>query len=100
MKLGILINTDRHLQHVVGITEAALARGHEVQIFTMDAGTRLLNSPEYSALCRMQGVTMNFCSLNAKQGGMPLEALSEEINSGSQYDNAVMNHSADRVIVL
>ncbi|MHB8882007.1 MAG: hypothetical protein ACYC69_10930 [Thermodesulfovibrionales bacterium] len=100
MKLGILINTDRHLQHIVGITKAALARGHEVQIFTMDAGTRLLNSPEYRALCGMQGVTMNFCEFNARQYGIAQGELPAEIISGSQYDNAVMSHSADRVIVL
>ncbi len=100
MNLGILVNTDRHPGHVIGIAKAAVARGHEVSIFIMDEGTKLLPDPEYSSLCRMTGVAMNFCEFNAKQLEIRTEGLAPEVVSGSQYDNAVMNHTADRVIVL
>ena len=46
MKLGILVNTDKHLAAVTGITRAAIDKGHEVTIFAMDDGTRLLEEDD------------------------------------------------------
>ena len=48
MKLGILVNSDRNLEAITGMTRAALAKGHEVLLFAMDDGTRLLR-PGYVA---------------------------------------------------
>lgn len=100
MKLGIFVNTDRHLADVVGLTKAAVAKGHEVIMFTMDDGTKLLHTPEFAELCKTKGVTMGFCDHSAKHMGVTSEGLSKEIVCGSQYNNAVMNHEADRLIVL
>ncbi len=100
MKLGILVNTDRHSAHVVGLTKAALSKGHAVIIFVMDAGVRLLLTSEFQELCRTAGVTMNFCGLNANQIGAVGRGIPQEMVPGSQYMNAEMNHDADRVIVL
>ncbi len=100
MKLGILVNTDKYLGDIVGITKSAVKKGHEVIIFTMDAGTLLLEHPDFSALCEIDGVQMSFCSHNAEKFGAKTEGLSEDITCGSQYNNAQMMHNADRVIVL
>jgi predicted peroxiredoxin len=100
MKLGILVNTDRHLRHVMGLTRAALAGGHEVILFNMDEGAGLIATPEFAELCRTAGVTMSFCDLSAKHIGISTEDIPDEIVCGSQYHNAAMNHNADRVIVL
>jgi predicted peroxiredoxin len=100
MKLGILVTTESHLDDVIGLVEAASERGHEVVIFTMDVGTRLFKNPEYSELCKLSGVKMSFCDYNAKMFGVKTEGIVGEIVCGSQYDNAVMNHECDKVIVL
>ncbi len=100
MKLGIFVNTNRHLNHVVGIVKAALAKGHEVVLFNMDDGTKLLGTPEFAELCRTKGVSMSFCDHSAKGLNVTTEGLPSEIVCGSQYNNAVMNHDADRLIVL
>ncbi len=100
MKLGIFVNTNRHLAHVVGLVKAAVSKGHEVIVFNMDDGTKLVGTPEFKSLCTMQGVSMSFCDHNAKQLGIATEGLPEEIVCGSQYNNSVMVHDADRVIVL
>ncbi len=100
MKLGIFVNTNRHLNHIVGIVKAALAKGHEVVIFNMDDGTKLLGTPEFAELCRTKGVSMSFCDHSAKGLNVATDGLPAEIVCGSQYNNAVMNHDADRVIVL
>ncbi len=100
MKLGIFVNTNRHLGDVVGLVKAALGKGHEVILFNMDDGTKLLGTPEFSALCKTKGVTMSFCDHSAKQLGVATEGIPQEIVCGSQYNNAMMMHDADRVIVL
>lgn len=100
MKLAIFVNTDRHLADVVGITKAALAKGHEVMMFNMDDGTKLLGSPEFSELCKTKGVSISFCDHSAKGLNVSTEGLSKEMVCGSQYNNAVMNHDADKIIVL
>lgn len=100
MKLGILVNTDRHLAEIAGLTHAALAKGHEVAIFAMDEGTRLLADPRYTNLCRLPGVNMSVCRHSAEGIGVSVAGLPAEFCRGSQLQNAMMQHAADRVVVL
>jgi len=100
MKLGILVNTDRHLAKIAGLTHAALAKGHEVAIFAMDEGTRLLADPGYTGLSRLPGVTLSVCQHSAEAIGVSVAGLPPEIRCGSQLQNAMMQHAADRVVVL
>ncbi len=100
MKLGILLNTARHLEDVAGITRAALAKNHQVIIFAMDEGTRLLENQTLVSLAGLEGVSLSVCDHSAKMCGVNAEGLSPKIVCGSQLHNAMMNHNADRVIVL
>lgn len=100
MKLGILVNTARHLGDVVGISRAALAKNHQVIIFAMDEGTRLLENPDFVSLAEHDGVSMSLCDHSAKMFGGKTEGLPAKIVCASQLNNAMMNHEADRVIVL
>jgi len=100
MKLGILLITESRLQDVIGVTRAALSKGHEVSIFTMDEGVRLFGNSDFEGLCGLDGVRMSFCDHNAKKFNAAVANLTPEILCGSQYDNAEMLHDADRVIVL
>jgi predicted peroxiredoxin len=90
----------RHNIHLAGIARAADAKGHEVNIFLTDAGTRLLNDPVVRELALLQGVTISFCVQSAKNIGIAYEGLPSGIVAGSQVNNAIMNHNADKVIVL
>ncbi len=100
MVLGILVSTDRHPDDVIGLARAALSRGHRVIIFVMDTGTRILSLPSFSGLSASEGVTTGFCDYNAKALNIPADHLPPTMSRGSQYDNAVMVNTADRVIVL
>ena len=100
MKLGILVNTARHLDDVIGITRAAVAKDHQVIIFAMDEGTRLLQDDAFVSLAGIEGVSLSVCDHSAKMHGVNAEGLSPKIVCGSQLHNAMMNHNADRVIVL
>ncbi len=98
--LGILVNTDRHLKHVQGLTRAALARGHPVIIFVMDEGTRLLQNAGLAGLAALEGVTLSLCSHSAERHGVKTDALPGAMVCGSQLNNAMMNHQAERVVVF
>lgn len=100
MKLGILLNTARNLDYVDGICRAALAKNHQVIIFAMDKGTFLLEHQVLASLAELEGVSVSMCEHSAKMLGVNTESLSPHIVSGSQLQNAMMNHIADRVIVL
>ncbi len=100
MKLGILVNTDRHLKHILGLTGAAAAKGHSVELFVMDGGIRLLTDDRIRALAEREGVSMSYCAHSASTQGANADDIPDAIISGSQLNNAMMNNAADRVIVL
>lgn len=100
MKLGILVNTDRHAEDIAGLTKAALSKGHEVIIFMMDTGVKLLSNHSMTDLCNLPDVRMSFCDHSTEKLGVSKEGCPDKIVCGSQFDNATMNHEADRIIVL
>ncbi len=100
MKLGIHVNSDKHLNDVIGITKAAVSKGHEVIIFVMVDGERLLENPAFTDLSSISGVSMSYCDHNATHMGINKSAIPANIVCGSQFNNATMVHEADRVIVL
>lgn len=99
-KLGILVNTAKHLRHVSGLTRAALAAGGQVVIFVMDEGTRLLADPAFASLAELDGVGVSVCEHSAKSLGVTAAGLSAKIRFGSQLNNASMVGAAERVVVL
>ena len=100
MKLGIVVTSARHLEHVVGIVRTASAKGHPVSLFVMDEGVRLLGELAFIELCTLENVTMSLCKHSAEEHGVQTKELSKEIVAGSQFQNALMSNRSDRVIVL
>ena len=93
-KLGILLNSNKYRDDVIGIIKAAKAAGHDVSIFMMDDGT-LLGS-EVAAECS-DDAEMAYCDHSAEPLGIKEIAGATK---GSQYQNAVMAHEADKVVVF
>ncbi len=99
-KLGILVNTVNNLKAIQGIAQAASAKGLEVEIFSMDMGTKLLEDPSFVALADLKNVSMSYCALSCDNVGTKTDGLPEGIARGDQYRNTLMHHSADRSIIL
>ena len=93
-KLGILVNTDKNGDDVVGVVKAARAAGHEVTIFMMDDGTLLAD--ELAKACAGDA-SLSYCDHSAEPRGVKDV---EGAAAGSQYQNAVMMHEADKVVVF
>ena len=100
MKLGILVNTDRRLKHILGLAAAARAKGHEVVVFAMDEGVRLLDDSAFADLGAQEGVSLCFCSHSAREQGIETDRRPAAITVGSQLNNAMMAQAVDRMIVL
>ncbi len=73
MKLGILVNTNRHAGHIVGLATAATEKNHDVVIFAMDDGVRLLDDTAFAELGNLDGVSLSFCSHSAREKGIQIE---------------------------
>ncbi len=100
MKLGILVNTDKHADDIIGITKAAASRNHEVSVFMMDTGVKLLGNASIRDLCNIPNVKISYCDHSAGKLDVSKEGMPDSIVCGSQFDNANMNNEVDRVIVL
>jgi len=100
VRLGVMVTTDLHLPQLLGIAGAALARGHEVEVFATDAGVRLVAAPELAGLAGRPGATVSFCEQSAARLGVPTGGLPAAIRGGGQYRNSLMAEGADRLIVL
>ena len=48
--LGIFVSTDHHMNHLAGLTRAAVNRGIRVMIFLTNRGVLLTQRPELGAL--------------------------------------------------
>jgi len=66
----------------------------------MDDGVKLITDPAVMELSENPDISMSYCDYTAQKLGVPTEGVSEKIVCGSQFNNASMNHEADRVIVL
>jgi peroxiredoxin family protein len=99
-RLGILVNSDRHGRQALGLARAARSLGHEVNVFVMDAGTRLLADAAFMQLADVEGVRVSLCQHSAAHHRVATEGLPTSVVRGSQLNNAMMQHAADRVVVL
>jgi len=100
MKLGIHVNTNRHMTELLSIASAAVERGHGVSVFLTSEGVGLLTEKRMSELASIDGVDVSFCDYVASRMGIVRDELAEQIRAGSQLDNAIMVRDSDRVISL
>jgi hypothetical protein len=73
--------------------------GNDVTV-VMDAGTRLLRDATFMQLAGIEGVRLSLCQHSAAHHAVATEALPPSVVRGSQLNNAMMQHAADRVVVL
>jgi peroxiredoxin family protein len=100
-KLGILVCTDKYLDHVVGLTKAARAKGKEVQIFFTANAVFLTQDPEFSELLEA-GAKVSLCDKTYK--GFDLHETYKEKIEGvehtNQEANAAMAEEVDKYVVF
>lgn len=83
---------------LVGLVSAAARRGWACRCFLTDAGVQLLRSPEVMDLARSGAMRLDACHLSWER--LAAGEVPEGAHAGSQYNNAELAHSCDRVVVL
>ena len=66
-KLGILVTSDRHFDHVLGVTEAAVKAGREVTIFFTGESVKLTTHPKFGRLPELAQVDL--CEVSYQANG-------------------------------
>jgi sulfur relay (sulfurtransferase) complex TusBCD TusD component (DsrE family) len=99
-KLGLYLSTSPEHENthtVIRLTEAALERGHEVDIFIMCDGVHNAVEPAFEALAE-KGARIVLCSHNLAERHRP--KLEGPVVCGSQYDHAQLVQNVDRYLAF
>jgi peroxiredoxin family protein len=98
MYLGIVATNASTEEHVVGLANAAVARGWHCRCFLTDTGVRLLHSTPLLELARAGKLRVDACehSWELYGGG----AVPDGVVMTGQIKNAELAHECDKVIVL
>ena len=96
--LGIMVTQYANLEHIAGVTKAARAAGHPVQIFMTDEGVKFTRDPKFLELLKVDGIEISVCDHSCEQIG--IHDKTEDISYGSQFNNAGMLQDSARVLVF
>ncbi len=72
--LGIFVSNPECMDHVIGITKAAKAKGSEVKVFFTWAGTHLAKDPAFKGLCELAD-DVSICADSYKKQGFDVEDI-------------------------
>ena len=98
-RLGILVTSDRHFDHVVGVVEAAKRAGKDVTVFFTGEGVLLTRRPDFGRLPEIAKVDL--CEVSYQANGLEGEVAGLNFkNFATQAKNAEMMEDSDRFVVF
>jgi len=98
-KLGIFVSSDKHLDHLIGISRAAKEAGKEVIVFLTNRGVLLTQDPRFA---EMEGLAeVSLCNVNFEAFGLkkPVPVVQDK-DFATQARHGMMIEDVDRYIVL
>ncbi|UCE54098.1 MAG: hypothetical protein JSV31_01245 [Desulfobacterales bacterium] len=98
-KLGILVSSDKHLDYVIHLTDAAYHKGKAVEIFFTAKGVLLTQSPEFQKLVGKAKLSVCDNSFRALglEGDVPGLGFKD---FATQAKNAEIIKNSDRYVVF
>jgi peroxiredoxin family protein len=99
-KLGILVTSDKHLDYVIKLTDAALARSKEVDLFFTGRAVLLTRKPDFAQLVDKAKVSVcdvSFRALGLKEEDVPCLGFKD---FATQAKNAELVKNSDRYVVF
>ena len=98
-KLGILVSSDKHLDHVINLTAAAHDKGKEVEIFFTGKGVLLTQSPDFTRL--VGKAKMSLCDVSFRALGLEGDVPGFGFKDfATQAKNAEIIKSSDKFLVF
>ncbi len=98
-KLGILVGTDRHMEYVLNLTDAACNKGKKVEIFFSGAGVRLTQCEDFEKLIGKARLSVCDVSFRALGFSGPVPGVGFK-DFATQARNAEMINACDRYVVF
>ena len=97
--LGMLITTDRHLDYILRLTDAARARRKKVELFFTGKGVLLTQHPDFEKL--VGKARLSVCDISFRMLGLSGPAPGIIFNDfATQLRNAEMIEKCDRYVVF
>lgn len=98
-RLGIMVSSNKHLDYVIALTNAAYQKGKHVQIFFTGQGVLLTQKPDFAQLVGKAKLSVCDVSFRANnlQGDVPGVGFKD---FATQARNAEMISECDRYVVF
>ncbi len=98
-KLGILVSSDKHMDYIVSLTEAAVKKKKAVEIFFTGQGVLLTQTPEFRKLVGKAKLSLCDNSFRALglEGDVPGLGFKD---FATQAKNAELIKNSDRYVVF
>jgi len=98
-RLGIMVSSDKHLDHVIALTKAAHEKGKKVQIFFTGRGVLLTQNPEFAELVGKAKLAV--CDVSFRANGLEGDVPGVGFKDfATQARNAEMIKECDRYLVF
>jgi len=101
--LGIFVTNPNNMRHVVGVTNAALAKGSKVKVFFSWYGTKLTQDPEFAKLCALDNCDVSICADSYAKSGFDVEVVPEGLTKekmGTQAQHGAIIEEYDCYMTL
>ena len=98
-KLGVLVSSDKHLNKIIKLCEAAQKKDVEVSIFFSHVGTLLTQDPRFRELEGKAKISL--CNVGFESHGLkpPVVGIAEK-DYATQARNGEMIEDCDRYVVF
>lgn len=98
-KLGIVVSSDEHLDHLIGLCQAVRRSGRETIIFLTNRGVLLTQDPRFTELAECPDISL--CNVGFEAFGLQRPApLIDEKKYATQTRHAMLIEDCDRYVVL
>lgn len=97
--LGIMVGSDKHLDYVIELTNAAYAKGKTIEIFFTGYGVHLTQRPEFQQL--VGKARLSVCDVSFRGFGLTGDVPGVGFKDfATQARNAEMMNECDRFIAF
>ncbi len=90
--LGIFVTSPKYMQHVLGVTKAAVAKGSKVKVFFTWKGTHLAKDPEFAGLCEIAEVSIcadSYAKMGYDKSEVPAGLTEKQMSTQAQHGQII-----------
>lgn len=101
--LGILVPTNKHIDHLIGVARAAKKAGKAIEIFFTHEGVLMTQDPKFQEIAEIATGALSLCNHSWEEfgfSGKPIPPGMTEDDLGSQSRHVALIEKCDRYLVI